>query len=90
MTSVSALLLVFRHFYYVGRHVSVLYRTVPSGIYCTESRDDDRRCQTEVVDRARPGQVRSSVQVSSFELTTYDLQLRKVITSPSELRFECS
>ena len=27
------------------------------------------------------------VQVSSSRLTTYDLQLRKVITSPSELRF---
>ena len=41
----------------------------------------------EVIDLARLGQVSSSVQVSSSELTTYDLQLRKVITSPSELRF---
>ena len=44
------------------------------------------RCQTEVLDRARPGQVSSSVQ----DLTTYDLQLRKVITPSSELRFGCS
>ena len=36
--SASALLLVFRHFYYVGKHVSVPYRTVPSGICCTKSR----------------------------------------------------
>ena len=28
--------------------------------------------------------------VSSSRLTTYDLQLRKVITSSSELRFGCS
>ena len=30
------------------------------------------------------------VQVSSSRLTTYDLQLRKVITSLSELQFGCS
>ena len=28
--------------------------------------EDDIRCQTEVLDRARPGQVSSSVQVSSY------------------------
>ena len=44
---------------------------------------EDRRCLTEVIDRARPGQVSSSVQ----DLTAYDLQLRKVITPSSELRF---
>ena len=37
-------------------------------------------------DLARPGQVSSSVQ----DLTVYDLQLRKVITPSSELRFGCS
>ena len=44
------------------------------------------RCQTELTEdrSARP------VQVSSPRLTTYDLQLRKVITSPSELRFGSS
>ena len=44
------------------------------------------RCQNELTEvrSARP------VQVSSSRLTTYDLQLRKVITSPSELRFGCS
>ena len=31
-----------------------------------------------------------SVEVSSSRLTTYDLQLWKVITSPYELRFGCS
>ena len=48
--------------------------------------EDDIRCLTEVKDNARPGQVSSSVQ----DLTVYDLQLRKVITPSSELRFECS
>ena len=37
MTSALALLLVFRHFYKVDRHVSVQYCNVPLGIYCTES-----------------------------------------------------
>ena len=46
--------------------------------------EGDIRCQTEVLDRARSG------QVSSSGLTTYDLQLRKVITPSFELRFECS
>ena len=32
--------------------------------------DEDNRCLTEVLDRARPAQVSSSVQVSSFGLTT--------------------
>ena len=32
--------------------------------------EEDIRCQKEVIDRARPGQISSSVQVSSFELTT--------------------
>ena len=45
--------------------------------------EEDRRCLTEVIDRARPGQVSSSVQ----DLTAYDLQLRKVITPSFELRF---
>ena len=43
--------------------------------------EEDRRCLTEVIDRARPGQVSSSVQ----DLTMYDLQLWKVITPSSEL-----
>ena len=43
--------------------------------------EEDIRCQTKVLDRARPGQVRSSVQ----DLTVYDLQLQKVITPSSEL-----
>ena len=47
-------------------------------------------CLNEVIDRARPGQVSSSVLVSSSGLTTHDLQLRKVITPSSELRFGCS
>ena len=37
MISALALLLVLWRFYYVGRHVYVPYRTVPSGIYYTES-----------------------------------------------------
>ena len=48
--------------------------------------EEDRRCLTEVIDRALPGQVSSSVQ----DLTVYDFQLRKVITPSSELRFGCS
>ena len=34
--------------------------------------------------------VSSSVQVSSFGLTTHDLQLQKVINPSSELGFGCS
>ena len=45
--------------------------------------DEDRRCLTKVIDRARSVQVSSSVQ----DLTAYDLQLRKVISPSSELRF---
>ena len=52
--------------------------------------ENDIRCQNEVLDLARPGQVSSSVQVSSSRLTTHDLQIRKVISSLSELRFRCS
>ena len=48
--------------------------------------DEDIRCLTEVIDRARPGQISSSVQ----DLTVYDLQLRKIITPSSELRLGCS
>ena len=44
---------------------------------------EDIICLNEVIDRAHPGQVNSSVQV----LTAYDLQLRKVITPSSEVRF---
>ena len=50
----------------------------------------DIRCQNEVLDQARPGQVSSSVQFSSSGLTTHDLQLRKVISLSFELRFWCS
>ena len=49
--------------------------------------EEDIRCQTEVLDRARPGQVSSSVQVSSSGLITHDLQLRKVISPLFEFRF---
>ena len=52
--------------------------------------EEDIRCQIEVLDQARPGQVSSLVQVSSAGLTTHDLQFRKVISSSSELRFGCS
>ena len=48
--------------------------------------DEDRRCLNEVIDRAHPGKVSSSVQ----DLTVYDLQLWKVITPSSELRLGCS
>ena len=50
----------------------------------------DIRFQNEVLDQARPGQVSSSVQFSSSGLTTHDLQIRKVISPSSELRFGCS
>ena len=46
--------------------------------------EEDIRCQPEVLDRARPG------QVSSSGLTTNDFQLRKVISPSFELRFGCS
>ena len=52
--------------------------------------EEDIRSQAEVLDRARPGQVSSSVQVSSSGLTTHDLQLWKVISPSFELRFGCS
>ena len=52
--------------------------------------DGDIIYQTEVLYRASPGQVSSSVQVSSSGLTTRDLQLRKVISPSFELRFGCS
>ena len=52
--------------------------------------EEDIRFQIEVLDRARLGQVSSSVQVSSSGFTTYDLQLRKVISPSFELRFGCS
>ena len=42
--------------------------------------EEDIRCQTKVLGRARPGQVSSSVQVSSSGLTTHDLKLQKVIS----------
>ena len=47
----------------------------------------DIRCQVEVLERANPGQVSSSVEVCSSGLTMNDLQLRKVISSSFELRF---
>ena len=43
-----------------------------------------------MLDRARPGQVNTSVQVNTSGLTTNNLQLRKVISPSSELRFGCS
>ena len=52
--------------------------------------EEDIRCQTEVLDQARTGQVSSLVQASSSGLTTHDLQLRKVISPSFELRFGCS
>ena len=52
--------------------------------------EEDIIFQTEVLDRAHPGQVSSSVQVGSSGLTTHDLQLRKVISPSFELRFGCS
>ena len=50
--------------------------------------EEDSRGQTEVLDQSRPGQVRSARPVQ--DLPTRDLQLRKVITPSSELRFGCS
>ena len=47
--------------------------------------EEDIKCQTEVLDRARSGQISSSVQVSSSGLTMHDLQLRKVISPSVEL-----
>ena len=47
--------------------------------------EEDIRCQTDVLDLARPGKVSSSVQFSSSGLTTHDLHLRKVISPSSEL-----
>ena len=52
--------------------------------------EEDIRCQTEVLDRARPGQVSSTNQVSSSGLNTHDLKLRKVISPSFELRIGCS
>ena len=52
--------------------------------------EKDIRCRTEVIDRAHHVEVNSSIQVNSSKLIVHDLQLRKVITSPSELRFGCS
>ena len=52
--------------------------------------EEDRRCLTEVIDQFYRGQLSSSVKVSSSRLTTHDLQLRKVISPSSELRFRCS
>ena len=49
--------------------------------------EEDIRCQTKVLYQARPGQVSSSVQVSSSGLTTHDIQLRKLISPSFELRF---
>ena len=49
--------------------------------------EEDIICHTKVLDQALPGQVSSLVQVSSSGLTTHDLQLRKVISPLSELRF---
>ena len=48
--------------------------------------EEDNRCQTEVSDLVYRGQVRSA----RLGVTTYDLQLWKVITPSSELRFGCS
>ena len=51
--------------------------------------EENIRFLTEVIDElVTSGQ--SSIQVSSSGLTTHDLQLRKVITPSSELRFGCS
>ena len=52
--------------------------------------EENIRCQAEVIDRTRPVQVNSSVKFNSSGLTTYDLQLRKVISHSFELRFGCS
>ena len=63
---------------------------IPLSQECIHMPEGDIRFQTKVLDRARPGQVSSSVQVSSSGLTTRDLQLRKVISPLFELRFGCS
>ena len=52
--------------------------------------EGDIRYHNKVLDRARPGQVSSTVQVCSSGLTTRDLQLWKVISPSFELRFGCS
>ena len=52
--------------------------------------EKDIRCRIEVIDQARHVEVKSSIQVNSSKLIVHDLQLRKVITSPSELRLGCS
>ena len=49
--------------------------------------EEDIRCQNEVIDLSRPGQVSLSVQVSSSGLITHDLHLRKVISPSFELIF---
>ena len=51
--------------------------------------EEDIRCQNEVIDQSRRGQVSSSIQVSSSGLTTHDLHLRMVISPSFELRFAC-
>ena len=49
---------------------------------------EDSRCLAEVSDRARPGHL-GQFRSARLGLTTYDLQLWKVITPSSELRFGC-
>ena len=46
--------------------------------------EKNRRCQTKVLDRVYRG------QAAQLGVTTYDLQLWKVITPSSELRLGCS
>ena len=57
---------------------------------CIDMPEEDRRCLTKVIDQVYRGQLSPSIQVSLSELTTCDLQLWKVITPSSELRFGCS
>ena len=52
--------------------------------------EEDITCQIEVLERANPGQVSSSVEVCSSRMNMNDLQLRKVISPSFELRFCCS
>ena len=66
------------------------YRESPLSQEYIHMPEKDIICQNKVLDRARPGQVSSSVQVSSSGLTTHDLQLRKVISPSFELQFGCS
>ena len=69
---------------FVRAPIRVFLDTMES-LLCQEYIDmpeEDRICLTEVIDQFYRGQLSSSVQVSSFGLTTHDLQLRKVI-SPS-------